>query len=231
MYTCKKCGEQKEDTLFYTDSRSGTPKSPCKLCHRVMVYAWKARNKEKVKEIDRRSSFKRKVRVCPHCHEIFKIKSCQIGCSIRCRFYLSFQTVQSGCWEWTKGRIGSPKCLYGMMHINRKNKLAHRISYELHKGEIPEGRLVLHRCDNAKCVNPDHLYLGDAKQNAKDRQDRGRHNIKKVKFTNYSRDTAQKVLDLRKEGLFFKDIATQLGLTKRICQYIAERPERITQEE
>ena len=48
------------------------------------------------------------------------------------------------------------------------------MAYEVFNGSIPAGAFVLHRCDNPPCVNPTHLYLGDAKQNARDRDDRGR---------------------------------------------------------
>lgn len=53
---------------------------------------------------------------------------------------------------------------------------AHRFSFQIHKGEIPENKYVLHTCDNPACVNPEHLYLGDYKQNAVDRETRIRGN-------------------------------------------------------
>jgi len=53
---------------------------------------------------------------------------------------------------------------------------AHRFSFQLHKGDIPEDKCVLHTCDNPTCVNPDHLYLGSYKDNAYDRESRKRGN-------------------------------------------------------
>ena len=75
----------------------------------------------------------------------------------------------SECWEWTADKHG--KLPYGKIKVERKTKLAHRISYELNRGAIPEGMQVLHSCHNPSCVNPNHLRLGTHKENMKDRQD------------------------------------------------------------
>jgi hypothetical protein len=79
-------------------------------------------------------------------------------------------TKTEGCWVWIAGRSKSG---YGMMNYRGMIQPTHRISYELAHGSIPKGKMVLHKCDNKPCVNPSHLYLGTASDNARDRE-RGR---------------------------------------------------------
>jgi hypothetical protein len=69
------------------------------------------------------------------------------------------------CWLWN----GScSKDGYGVMGVGRSQKRAHRMAYECFVGEIPDGMLVCHTCDVPKCVNPDHLFLGNRTDNMKD---------------------------------------------------------------
>jgi hypothetical protein len=83
----------------------------------------------------------------------------------------------SGCWEW----VGSvhPNG-YGRMNIGsrsdgtKRNILAHRLAFELFKGEIQDGLFVCHVCDNPICVNPDHLFTGTQTDNMRDCMQKGR---------------------------------------------------------
>jgi hypothetical protein len=80
----------------------------------------------------------------------------------------------SGCWLWT-GAIPNPKEPYGRVLVRRKFIRTHRLSFLLEHGQIPPHMWVLHKCDVMSCCNPTHLYLGDAVQNCRDRDSRGRH--------------------------------------------------------
>jgi hypothetical protein len=80
----------------------------------------------------------------------------------------------SGCWEYTRAR---DKGGYGKFMLNRRHERAHRASYILHIGPIPEGLWVLHKCDNPPCCNPNHLFLGTPLDNQQDRRNKGRHGL------------------------------------------------------
>lgn len=87
------------------------------------------------------------------------------------RFMSKVCKSKSGCWEWT----GSVRGKYGMYWSGEKSSSAHRESYRIHIGEIPSGKMVLHRCDNYLCVNPDHLWIGTQSDNMRDCLEKGRH--------------------------------------------------------
>ena len=88
--------------------------------------------------------------------------------------------VDTPCWEWIGMTKSHHKIYYGILWNPRikgkprKYQYAHRISYILHKGEIPKGLSVCHKCDNGICINPDHLFLGTHKDNMNDMAKKGR---------------------------------------------------------
>jgi hypothetical protein len=85
--------------------------------------------------------------------------------------------IQNGCHEWT-----DKLCVwgYGMFSLKKSIQVkAHRYAYELKNGKIPKGMLICHHCDNPKCVNVDHLFLGTALDNNLDKIKKGRDNLPK----------------------------------------------------
>jgi hypothetical protein len=86
------------------------------------------------------------------------------------RFYSKVQDTDSGCQIWTGCLMPNG---YGQFHLNGKTAYAHRVAYELHYGSIGE-LFVLHKCDNRRCVNPSHLFLGTFNDNMRDMTKKGR---------------------------------------------------------
>lgn len=113
-----------------------------------------------------------------------------INIDVKSRFELKFnKTKENDCWLWTAGKRGNNS--YGGFRINTKTNpvLAHRYSYLLYKGNIPENTKVLHICDTPLCVNPNHLILGTQQDNIKDRdlkkRQRNRYSVKQLGYVSY----------------------------------------------
>lgn len=81
-------------------------------------------------------------------------------------------SVVEECWLW-KGAHNFEG--YGFMRVGNSTRSAHRISYELFRGVIPTGYQVCHKCDNPRCVNPNHLFVGTRSDNMRDKVAKGRH--------------------------------------------------------
>lgn len=89
------------------------------------------------------------------------------------RMRRSSRITENGCWEWTLA-LYRPK--YVQIFFRGKRITIHRLSWLLHKGEIPAGKMVCHRCDNMRCWNPDHLWIGTNQENMQDCSRKGRVN-------------------------------------------------------
>lgn len=83
---------------------------------------------------------------------------------------------ETQCWNWTAGKYTTGYGHFKMKHSDGKQKKtrAHRVSWMIFKGEIPKNLLVLHKCDNKICVNPEHLFLGTGQDNINDMISKGR---------------------------------------------------------
>lgn len=83
-------------------------------------------------------------------------------------------TKTAGCWLWNASKDGKGYGVIGLSVPVRRHGKAHRVSWELHKGAIPAGMAVLHKCDTPACVNPEHLFLGTQADNMRDCSAKGR---------------------------------------------------------
>lgn len=136
--------------------------------------------------------------------------------TIKSRFMISVSIDPvSKCWNWTQVLA---KNGYGGFYCLVKKFLAHRISWMLHKGIIPDGLCVLHRCDNRRCVNPDHLFLGTNKDNQDDCKSKGRNFRVRGEDFSVCKLTKSSVLEIRKRrslGEMYKDIQKDFpGISK-----------------
>lgn len=122
--------------------------------------------------------------------------------------YISMEPM-SGCWLWT----GSPSDRYGSFSPTKKtHDRAHRISWTLHFGNIPEGMCVLHKCDTPGCVNPQHLFLGSSADNVHDCVGKRRNRCPKGSRHIRAKLTEEDILKIRNDVRPYKLIAQEYGV-------------------
>jgi len=113
---------------------------------------------------------------------------------------------------------------YGKTKVNGKTISAHRVSWVIHFGPIPQGAEVLHKCDRRNCVNPEHLFLGDAVTNCADKTAKGRSNFARGAQLPQSRLNEHKVSQIRKllqQGVVQTEIARAFNTTQKNISKIA----------
>lgn len=128
---------------------------------------------------------------------------------------------ETGCWEWTgTKRNGYGRTMTGSRTDGtRKSISAHRLSYQLFKGEIPIGYDICHKCDNPCCINPDHLFAGTRQENVDDRERKGRNIVPRGESNGRAKLTANDVYNARNErslkGTSYQALAEKYGVAKR----------------
>ena len=140
------------------------------------------------------------------------------------RFNSKVKNMENGCIEFTgaKNKDG-----YGQFYINETigNVMAHRFSFELSYGKIPEGLIICHKCDNPKCVNIDHLFLGTHKDNSDDKINKGRFKSAYTNLGNHpnsilSVQDVKEIKNLINIGLRNIDIARKFNISHKLVSLI-----------
>jgi len=132
------------------------------------------------------------------------------------------------CWEWTGSKTtvhhGEP---YGIFRVHSKPILAHRFSYQLHFGPIPEGIQILHDCDNPLCINPKHLFEGTHTDNMRDMFLKGRNKCaigEDVHTAILTEIQVLKIRNLYRTGLYtLIELGEMFRVDFRTIHYIVKR--------
>lgn len=136
------------------------------------------------------------------------------------RFWSKVKKAE-GCWEWSAGLYPTG---YGIFNVFGRTIRAHRFAWTITNGAIPSGLMVCHKCDNRKCVRPDHLFLGTMLENARDCVAKGRHagqrhpeRMARGIAQGCAKLTDEKVVYLRiaiKQGKSTRTVARELGVSQ-----------------
>lgn len=127
------------------------------------------------------------------------------------------------CWNWNGCKTPDG---YGLIRHNGPQELAHRASWMVYRGPIPEGMCVLHHCDNPACVNPDHLFLGSHRDNMADcaAKQRIRNGNQKGSSNGHSKLTEQDIPNIRSLSKSFSHstIAKCFDVSRRTISAVVE---------
>jgi hypothetical protein len=130
---------------------------------------------------------------------------------IRRRFTAKVR-ITDGCWQWTAMTV--KPLPYGRMAVGGKRaELAHRLSYVLHCGPIPDGMNVLHSCDNPRCVRPSHLFLGDNLTNVADKVSKGRQSAMPGEAHPMAKLSEAQVVEILRSTATGAALARRFGVT------------------
>lgn len=174
---------------------------------------------------------------CERCGESFFAKACRVKrTNVRfCSWSCCKGTLASNYWKNVVKGVGEDDCWswsghshkgYGRVCIDYKYKQAHRVSWELHFGPIPEGMLVCHKCDNPPCTNPKHLFIGSHLDNNDDKISKGRSAPQHGENNPSAKANAAliiKIFEMKKSGMRNCDISREVGLGQVVVCQILKR--------
>lgn len=127
----------------------------------------------------------------------------------------------TGCHNWIASCSTDG---YGHIKIDGKMVRAHRVAYWLLVDDIPEGTQVLHHCDNIKCVNPDHLFLGTQEDNIRDMVEKGRSSSQSGEDHTSAKLTEIEVIEIRgkynKGGYTQNQLADEYSISQQLISRI-----------
>jgi len=127
------------------------------------------------------------------------------------------------CWNWTGATMWKGYGVFGIAP-ERRHLRAHRYAWEIAHGTIPRGLFVLHRCDNRRCVRPEHLFLGTHDDNMRDKMQKGGR-IDARGANNYNAKLTdahvRRLREMSRRGVLHKNIATMFGVTRAAVSYAA----------
>lgn len=139
--------------------------------------------------------------------------------SISERFFSKVEKRRSGCWEWTACHLPNG---YGAFQLNGKEG-AHRVSWRIHFGDIPSGLFVCHRCDNKRCVNPEHLFLGSPSDNMVDKVSKGRQACTAGENNGSAKLTEEDVIAIRASSEVQTAAARRFGVSRAAIGLVRQR--------
>lgn len=131
----------------------------------------------------------------------------------------SARDLKTGCWNWTKF---IEKNGYAKTKHNGKSMWAHRVSYEQFVGQIPDGLDVCHKCDNRRCVNPNHLFAGTRLENMRDAEAKNRiAKGKSLPHAKLSDLDKEQIISMAIAGIKYEKIGNKFGICKQSAGRIA----------
>lgn len=153
-----------------------------------------------------------------------RCRECQRKPTLLQKLMARIEIRRDGCWIWT-GVVANTG--YGHWHVDGRIHGVHRLMYELHHGPIPDGLLVCHRCDVRACCNPAHLFLGTARDNARDCADKGRTVKRPGELHPMAQLTDEQAMEIRRRstGRYGEnaELAREYGVTRETIRNVITR--------